>query len=85
MELMENAVHVRDAQFLQVSSGKTYFVKRLHELMREKKKLTADLQRARRNLHLMNIQSNFNVMCHKEVPDNNTDSDGNTTTFRTER
>ena len=80
MELMENAIYVRETQFLQVSSEKSYFVKRLHELMREKKTLTTDLQQAKRKIYLLNGQSNS---CHKVIPNNNikvTESDGDITT-----
>ena len=84
---MENAVHVRDAQFLQVSSEKAYFVKRLHKLMREKKMLTTDLQQAKRNICLLNRKCNSQVMYHKVIPDNNlaVESDGDTATIRDER
>jgi len=88
MELMQNAIHVREAQFLQVSSEKTNFVKRLHELMREKKTLTTDFQQAKRNVYLLNRKFNFSVMCHKKMSDNNlkiAESDGDMTSFRTER
>jgi len=85
---MENAAHIREAQFLQVSSEKAYFVKQLHELMKEKKKLTTDLQQAKQNINLLNRKCNSQVMCHKVMPQNKLkegESDGDTATIRAER
>jgi len=85
VEVIKDVIHIRDAQFFQVSSEKAYFVNRLHELIKKKKRLTTDLQQAKQNIYLLKRKCDSLVSCYKVMPDNNLESDGVTATIKDER
>ena len=82
-KIMKNMVILREAQIQQVAEDKGPLMQQLHQVLNERKKLKMQLQYATLDVHFLN--RHFDHVWHKEIPNNNLESNEATAILKAER